>query len=194
MFASVVRALAAGTRRTTYQSLIVRGGLPHCSSESKPSVSHWLPRRDATIFNKTLPSWATSEISVQLLQSVRSFFFVKGLDVRIFLLLGEFSCYPTIGKDVVVKALEARGVVDFQEFGRETSWPNSFPIRQPLKCASVISSTDGSSPSDSLCRRGGKKCTALIPIMCHPHTKGLPESKGSKHGGQCSSQQADPNV
>ena len=53
--------------------------------------------------------------------------FVKDLDDRIFPLLGDFSCSPNIGKDVV-KALRECGVVDFQEFGREIIWLNSFPI------------------------------------------------------------------
>ena len=51
---------------------------------------------------------------------------MKDLDDRIFPLLGDFSCYPNIDKDVV-KALGDCGVVDFQEFGREI-WPDSFPI------------------------------------------------------------------
>ena len=53
--------------------------------------------------------------------------FVKDLDDGICPMMGGFSWYPTIGKDVV-KALGECGVVDFQEFGRETTWSNIFPI------------------------------------------------------------------
>ena len=53
--------------------------------------------------------------------------FVKDLDDRIFPMLGDFSSYRKIDKDVV-KALSECGVVGFQECGRETIWPDSFPI------------------------------------------------------------------
>ena len=52
---------------------------------------------------------------------------MKDLDDRIFPLMGDFSCYPNIDKDVV-KALGEYGVVDFQELGWDTIWPDSFPI------------------------------------------------------------------
>ena len=52
---------------------------------------------------------------------------VKDLDKRIFPLLWDFSCYPNIDKDAV-KALRECRVVDVQEFGMETVWPDSFPI------------------------------------------------------------------
>ena len=60
--------------------------------------------------------------------------FLKDLDDRIFPLLGGFSCYPNIDKDVVISLGEC-GVVDFQEFDREIIWPYSFPIwHHLLKC------------------------------------------------------------
>ena len=81
--------------------------------------------------------------------------FVKDLEGRIFPLLGDLSCYPNIDKDVV-KALGECGVVDFWEFGRRPSGPTAFQFDVPLS-ASAISSMDGSSPSDSLSGRGGKR-------------------------------------
>ena len=84
------------------------------------------------IFEENLPAWwVTSEIplvgAVSLVHR-----FVKDLGDRIFPLLGDFSYYPNIDKNVL-KALGECGLVDIQEFRRETIRPDSFPIWHPLK-------------------------------------------------------------
>ena len=61
------------------------------------------PKHFACVGNKRDPSVAVATRTVLS--------FVKDLDDRIFLLLGDFSCYPSIGKDVV-KALRECGVVE----------------------------------------------------------------------------------
>ena len=110
---SVVRALATGGRLTTYQSLILGGGsrtvppgvIPRSRTAVVAQERHdEIQQNVACVGNKRNPTAGFAISSVLR-------FFVKDLDDRIFPLLGDFSCYPSIDKDVV-KALRECGVVD----------------------------------------------------------------------------------
>ena len=63
--------------------------------------------------------------------------------------------HPTVDKDVV-KALGELGVVDFRSSAGRPSCPTASQFDMPLS-AFVISSMDGSFPSDRLSGRGGKE-------------------------------------
>ncbi|MEP4803087.1 MAG: hypothetical protein ABJZ69_01675 [Hyphomicrobiales bacterium] len=80
----------------------------------------------ACVGNKRNPSEVVAISSIPL--------FLEDVDDdRILPLLGDLSCSPNIDKELI-KALGECGVIDFQEFGRETIWLDSFPIWHPLKC------------------------------------------------------------
>ena len=133
-FSPVVRALATDSRRTAYRSLMVQGGsrtvLQGILFPRSRSSCYGRAGRDycqipfACVGKKRNPS------VIVAISSVLSF--VKGLDDRIFQLLGDLYCHPNVDKDVV-KALGECGVVDFQELGRKAIWPNK--ILHGLECS-----------------------------------------------------------
>ena len=80
--------------------------------------------------------------------------FVRGLDDRKFPLLENFSCCPN-AHNGVGKALGESGVVDFRSSTGRPSGATAFQFDRPSS-GSVISSMDGSSPTDSS-NRGGER-------------------------------------
>ena len=81
--------------------------------------------------------------------------FAKDADDRLFPLLGDFSCYPNLDKDIVKHWANA-GWSRFRSSAWRPSGPTAFQFDTPLS-ASVISSMDASPPSDSLNGRGGNR-------------------------------------
>ena len=84
------RASSCNRRITDFISVVERfGRQPLCSSGRIPTRSQYSLRRRAVIFSSILPACATSEMSLQLPHSVRSFFLWSTM------MMASFHCCGT---------------------------------------------------------------------------------------------------
>ena len=119
------------SRRAIDNTLSVEraGRKPHVPCGALLRPSQLLLGRHATIFNSTLPAWATCAIppAAGAIRTMPEF--VKDVNGCIFPFVGNFFGFPQADKHVV-KSSDELGVVDFQQLRRNRIWPHRhFPIR-----------------------------------------------------------------